>query len=107
MHQDAADGVVQRAALLVLAHVRLIHDPHRSYIGAVKGEFRGVVQHQNQRAAAADSISRCLKVPAQNLLFVNARVGEKAVRRFGVSPVLTRPRNASPDVVRELFHQLV
>src|SRR5208283_1462152 len=32
MHQDAADGVMQRASLLVLAHVRFVEDADRSYV---------------------------------------------------------------------------
>ena len=72
----------------------------------VEGEFGGVVEHQDQRATAADSVLGRLKMPAQNLFLADARVGEESVRRFGIRPVLTRPRDAAPDVTGKLSQKL-
>ncbi len=73
---------------------------------AVEGEFAGVMQHQDQRTTGPDSLPGRLQMPTQNLFFADARIGEKSVGRLGVRPVLTRPRDAAPDVIGELSQKL-
>ena len=73
---------------------------------AVEGEFGGVVQHQDQCATGGDPLAGRLKMPAQNLFFADARVGEETVRRFGIGQILTRARDAGPDVIGELFQNV-
>ena len=106
VHQDAANRIVQRAAFLIPARVRLVEDAHPGCVLAMKGEFGGVVQHQDHGCAGGDPLAGGLKMTAQNLRFADSRVGEKPVRCLGVRPILTRPRDAPPDVLRELCQQL-
>ena len=65
-------------------------------------ELGRVVQHQDQRAASSDAVAGGLKMSTQNLRLADARIGEKAIRRFGVRPILPRPRQASADSLRDL-----
>jgi len=69
-------------------------------------ELGRVVQHQDQRAASSDAVAGGLKMSTLNLRLADARIGEKAIRRFGVRPILPRPRQASADSLRDLLQQL-
>jgi hypothetical protein len=45
-------------------------------------------------------------MPRENLVFRNPPVGEKAIGRFGMGPILAHQRNALTHAVRELLEQL-
>src|SRR5580658_3954894 len=45
-------------------------------------------------------------MPAENRRFVHSPVGQKPIRRFGICPILARPRNASTNFIGELAKKL-
>ena len=78
----------------------------RCRIIAVVVELGRVMQHQNRRVIAGQPFLSRLKVPLQNLCFIDLLIRKEAIGSLRVGPVLTCPRNARPYTARELLHQL-
>src|SRR3954453_8176547 len=88
VHQEPADRVLAIPALLVLAAVDPagLADP----LGPPPpvGELGGVVEHHERAADAGGPVSRRAEVAGEDLAFADPVIGEEAVGRLGVGPVL-------------------
>jgi hypothetical protein len=59
--------------------------------------------HQEGAGTCWDAVAGRLRMARQNIGFVDALIGEKAIRRFGVRPVLTSHGNALANRIACLF----
>jgi hypothetical protein len=61
------------------------------------------VQDQDGAVACREAVVRRLKMARQNIGFVDAFIGEKAIRCFGVRPILASHGNTLANRVAYLF----
>ena len=72
----------------------------------LEGEIGSVMEHKNRPITGAHSITRRLKMPSQNVRLADAVIGEEAIGRLCVGPVLADQRNALPHRASQLRQQL-
>jgi hypothetical protein len=72
----------------------------------LKGELTGVMEHQSLFASLCQSATSGLEMTRHDLLLAHRIIGEKAVSRLGVGPILTGIRNTFTDSVGHHPQQL-
>src|SRR6516162_10212079 len=107
MHQNAADRMSAHAAGFVASAVYTLRDADRLRCLPLEGELCRVVQHEDPTLGRPGTLACRLKVPRQDIGFVDALVGQEAVSRLGVGPVLTGKRYALPHRPSDLAQQLM
>ena len=65
------------------------------------------MQHQHRTVRGGNTLLCGVLVTFQDVLLGDALVGEKAIRSFGVSPVLAGQGKAVAEAGRELLQQLL
>lgn len=94
MHQESTHRAQQATAILVLAAIQLVHDADLIAALPLVGEFRRVVQDQDRPVRRGEAVTCRLEMPFEDLGLADPLVGEEAVSRLGVGPVLASQRNA-------------
>src|SRR5215471_1654605 len=79
--------------------------PDRVRVLSLIGELRRVMEHQDGTNDGDRAVTRRLKVTTQDLRLANSVVGEKAIGRFGVGPILANQWNALPHRAPDLRYQ--
>lgn len=85
--------------------MRLVRDADRLRVVALKRDGCGVMQDQNRVGRCMKPFPGGMEVSIQNRPFADVIVGKEAIRRLGVSPVLSGQRNALAEIVPELRRQ--
>ncbi|MEY9278896.1 hypothetical protein ABIA03_000088 [Bradyrhizobium yuanmingense] len=106
MHQHSADRVMAPTAILVPAAVDALGQADSARVRALVGEFRGVLNEENWACTIIVTRACGGEVAAKDVGFLHALVGEEAVGRLRVRPVLARERYASAHAVTNLLQQL-
>lgn len=94
MHQHSADRVMAPTAVLVLAAIDALGQANSARVRALVGEFRRVLNKEDQASTIIVTRSRGGEVTAEDVGLLHALVGEEAVGRLRVRPVLARERYA-------------
>ena len=68
-------------------------------------ELRGVVQHEDRAIGHRHPIARRLKMTGQDVRLADPIVGEQAIGRLGIGPILADQRNALPHGAPDLRQQ--
>ena len=105
MHQNAANGMLANTPLFVPAAVDTIGDASPVRAFSLKRELRRVVKDQHCVLVRRKAIKRRLKVPLQDVSFIDPLIGEKAICSFGVRPVLASHRYAFTYRIPDLRQQ--
>ena len=92
MHQQPAERVHALATGLVLAAAHLRGEAHRFGMPALPGELRRVMKNKDGAIAGGEPAPRRVEMAPKNIFFVHPVVGEKAVGRLRVGPVLAGQR---------------
>ncbi len=69
------------------------------------GKLGCVVKHENRTVRCSYALTRRLEMTRQNICFADPFVGEKAIRRLGVCPILANEWNALPYVASDPLKQ--
>jgi hypothetical protein len=96
MHQDAANSVRPEASGLVAAAIHTLRYPDGFRRLSFINEFRRIMEHENQAVSGSYALAGRLKMSAQNIGLADPVVGEKAIGRLRVGPILADQRNALP-----------
>ena len=97
MHQQPAHRVHALTAGFVLAAAHLCGEAHRFGAFALPGKLRRVMKNEDRAVAGGEPAPRCVEMAPKNLFFAHPVVGEEAVGRLRVRPVLAGQRNALPE----------
>ena len=73
-----------------------VEGPHALDPAATKAELGSVMQHQHRTVRGGNTLLCGLPMTFQDALLGDALMGEKAIRSFGVSPVLAGQGMLSP-----------
>src|SRR5689334_24133080 len=106
MHQEPAHLAMAAALALVAAAMHATGEANGARLLSVKGEFGRVVQNQDRPCRRADTLTRGVEMPAQNIVFAHAFVGEEAVGGLRVCPILTGQWNAFAHGLLGLLNKL-
>src|ERR1700680_1090252 len=106
MHQDAADRMRSQPPRLVASTIYTFGDADRLRVLPRIGKLGRIMEHKHQAVSGGCAITSRLKMAGQNVRLADALIGEKAIGRLGVSPILTDQRNALPHGAPELRNQL-
>ena len=101
-----ADRVHPEPAGFVLAAVHPAGEADRVRALALVGELCRVVQNQDDAVARGTAAVRRLEMASEDLRFADPVIGEEAVGRLGVGPVLARQRKALLHRALHPFKQL-
>ena len=106
MHQDAANRVRPHPASLVPAAVDAFRRTDEGGLFSLINELRGVMEDQHRSVSCRKTIPCRMEMAAQDVCFADPLIGEEAVGRFGVRPVLANQGNAlahgAPDPLQQL-----
>jgi hypothetical protein len=69
------------------------------------GELRRVVQDEDRPIDGGRASPRRSKMSGENVAFVDALIGQEAIGRLGIGPILAGERDASPHGVAHLIEQ--
>lgn len=105
MHQNAARGIVAQSSIFSPAGHAFARDTDSLDIFSLLRELGRIMQHQNGSLARRKTRARRAEMPGQNVRFADSIVGEKAVSRFGVGPVLAHQRNTLAGITGQLREQ--
>ena len=105
MHQDAAYRVRSEAACFVSAAVNALCHAYESRLIPFVGELRRVMNDENLPAGCREMIPGRVKMTAQNITFADPPIGEEAIGRFGVGPILANQGNALAHGAPKAFQQ--
>jgi hypothetical protein len=105
VHQDAANRVRSQTPRLVPSAVDALRYPDRVRVLSSIGELRRVMEHKDGTIAGDRAAMRRLKVTGQDVRLADPVVGEKAIGRLGVGPILADQRNALSHGAPDLRHQ--
>ena len=94
MHEKAADRVHPEAASFILTAVHAAGDADRLGALALEGEFGGVLDHQNGAVRCGEAVTCGLEMAGEDLRLADPIIGEEAVSRLRVRPILARERQA-------------
>src|SRR4029450_10117721 len=97
VHEKATDRVHPEAAGFVLTAVHAAGDADRLGALALERELGGVLDHQNGAVRRGEAVARGLEMAGEDLRLADPIIGEEAVSRLRVRPVLACERQASPD----------
>ncbi len=61
------------------------------------GKLRRVMENEDRAIAGGETVARCVEMAPKNIFFAHPVVGEEAVGRLRVGPVLAGQRNALPE----------
>lgn len=89
MHQHSADRVMAPTAVLVPAAIDALGQANRASVRTLLGEFRRVL-NEDRASTIIVTRARGSEVTAEDIGFLHALVGEEAVGRIRVRPVLAR-----------------
>src|SRR5580700_11603885 len=106
MHQDAADRMRSQATRLVASTIYAFGDADRLRLLPPIRKLCCIMEHKHKPVSGGCAITGGLKVASQNGCLADALVREKAVGRFGVSPILADQRNAFAHGAPKLRKQL-
>ena len=106
MHEDTANGVMAKSAPLVETAVDALCEADQMWRGTLIGKLRGVLNEKYGpfRSIIARACGR--EVPAENIAFINAVIGEKPIGRLRVRPVLACERNSLAHAITHLPQEL-
>lgn len=93
-------------AVLVPTAVNAFGQADSARIRALVGEFRRVLNEENWACTIIVTRARGGEVAAEDISFLHAFVGEEAIGRFRVRPVLPCERYAPAHAVTNLLQQL-
>src|SRR5215475_698901 len=82
-----------------------IRGANRRMIFPLIGELGRVMEHKDLPIAGAHSITRRLKMPSQNVRLADAVIGEEAIGRLCVGPILANQRSTLTHGAPELRQQ--
>ena len=80
--------------LFVLAAVHAADDADRLGALALERELGGVLDHQDGAVRRGEAVARGLEMAGQDLCLADPLIGEEAISRLRVRPVLARERQA-------------
>src|SRR5260370_899965 len=106
MHQNAANRVRSQTPRLVPSAVYALRYPDRVRVLSLIGELGRVMEHKDGTIGGGRAAMRRLKVTGEDVRLADPVVGEKAIGRLGVGPILADQRNALPHGAPDLRHQL-
>lgn len=86
MHENAAGDYIARAAVPVTAFDG-VDDADLFWPIAIMAELGCVVEHQQRPVDGLGSFSRRLEMTAQNIVLVDALIGQKTIGRFRIGPI--------------------
>jgi hypothetical protein len=105
MHQNSANRVIAGTPSMLPPTADLVRDADRFGSLPLKRELRRVVQDKNDTVICRKAIMCRPKMTRKNILFTNALVGEKAIGRLGIRPILAGNRNAFSHGTADLPQQ--
>jgi hypothetical protein len=85
--------------------VDALGDANELWPFALVGKLSRVMEHENKAICGRYAPARRLEMARQDVRFVDPVIGEKAIRRLGVCPILANERNALPDVAPDPLKQ--
>src|SRR4051812_22244094 len=89
----------------VLTAVHAAGDADRLGALALERELGGVLDHQNGAVRRGEAVARGLEMAGEDLRLADPIIGEEAVSRLRVRPVLACERQASPDRARHTLDE--
>ena len=92
MHPQPADRVHALATALVLAAAHLRREAHCLGTPALPGKLCRVMKNEDRAVAGDEPTPRRVEMAPKNIFFAHPVVGEEAVGRLRVGPVLTGQR---------------
>src|SRR3954463_661814 len=101
----ATDRVHPEAAGFVLTAVHAAGDADRLGALALERELGGVLDHQNGAVRRGEAVARGLEMAGEDLRLADPIIGEEAVSRLRVRPVLACERQARPDRARHTLDE--
>ena len=90
-------GEMFQPPILVPAAGTPAQEAERGILFPLKGELTGVVKHQNLLVRLREPPTGGLEMTGHDLVLAHPVIGEKAVSRLGVGPILTGIRNTFAD----------
>src|SRR3954466_1989405 len=106
MHQDTANRMVTKPTILAAPAVHAFCKADRMWVAALVRELRGVLQNQDRSVALGAAAVGRRKMTAEDLALLNPWVGEEAIRRFGVGPILAGKGNAAAHSFAQSTEQI-
>src|SRR5579863_7670431 len=94
------------AAVLVAPAIDALGHADRACVRALVGEFRRVLNEENWAFTVIVTGARGSEVTAEDVAFLHALVGEEAVGRLRIRPILSRERYTPAHAVTNLLQQL-
>jgi hypothetical protein len=105
MHQNSASGVQFGAASDVSSAVDTLRYADQLRPLSLIGKLRSIVEHENKTIRRSQAITSRLEMTGQNVRLANPVIGEKAIGRLGIGPILANERNAlthgAPDPLKQ------
>ena len=91
---------------LVAAAIDTLRDPDGLGRLSFINEFRRIMEHENQAVGRPHALAGRLKMSGQNIGLADPVIGEKAIGRLRVGPILADQRNALPHRTSHPRNQL-
>ena len=99
VHENATHRDEFDASILALATGRSAKESNLGILVPLKGELTSIMEHQNFLVRLGKPLTRGLEMARHDLVLAHPGIGEKAVSRLGVGPILTDIRNTFADSV--------